>query len=210
METMMAGGTAVPMETLMAQFGDQVSGSVIYQDDFSDFNSGWPSDDFTEGSTGYYNGQYHIVVNETNYAVWAASSTGVYGDVIVEADGVKLGGPDENEFGLLCRFVDNGNFYAATIASDGYYFIWRRINNGDWEMVGMETGEFSEAIHTGTQSNRIRLECVGSSLTLYANGTLLRQVQDSSLTSGDVGLYAGTFEEAGTDVLFDNFVITQP
>lgn len=210
METMMAGGTAVPMETLMAQFGDQVSGSVIYQDDFSDFNSGWPSDDFTEGSTGYYNGQYHIVVNETNYAVWAASSTGVYGDVIVEADGVKLGGPDENEFGLLCRFVDNGNFYAATIASDGYYFIWRRINNGDWEMVGIETGEFSEAIHTGTQSNRIRLECIGSSLTLYANGTLLRQVQDSSLTSGDVGLYAGTFEEAGTDVLFDNFVITQP
>jgi hypothetical protein len=210
METMMAGGTVVPVETLMAQFGDQVSGSVIYQDDFSDFNSGWPSDDFTEGSTGYYNGQYHIVVNETNYAVWAASSTGVYGDVIVEADGVKLGGPDENEFGLLCRFVDNGNFYAATIASDGYYFIWRRINNGDWEMVGMETGEFSEAIHTGTQSNRIRLECIGSSLTLYANGTLLRQVQDSSLTSGDVGLYAGTFEEAGTDVLFDNFVITQP
>lgn len=209
-ETMMAGGTAVPVETLMAQFGDQASGSVIYQDDFSDFNSGWPSDDFTEGSTGYYNGQYHIVVNETNYAVWAASSTGVYGDVIVEADGVKLGGPDENEFGLLCRFVDNGNFYAATIASDGYYFIWRRINNGDWEMVGMETGEFSEAIHTGTQSNRIRLECIGSSLTLYANGTLLRQVQDSSLTSGDVGLYAGTFEEAGTDVLFDNFVITQP
>jgi hypothetical protein len=209
-QTMMAGGTAVPVETLMAQFGDQGSG-VVYQDDFSDFGSGWPVDtSSSSGSTTYYNGQYRITVNETDYAFWAYSGSGVYEDVIVEVDGVKLGGPDENEFGVLCRFVDNGNFYAATIASDGYYFIWRRINSGDWELVGMESGEFNEAIRTGAQNNRIRLECIGSTLSLYANGTLLRQVQDSSLVSGDVGLYAGTFDAPGTDVAFDNFVVTLP
>jgi hypothetical protein len=35
-------------------------------------------------------------------------------------------------------------------------------------------------------------------------------VPDTSFTSGDVGLIAGTYEEAGTDVLFDNFVVTKP
>lgn len=208
--TMMAGGTAMPLETLMAQFGGQASGAIIYQDDFSSTNSGWPIDTFAEGSTGYYNGQYRITVNETDYAIWASSGAGGFGDISVEADAVMVGGPEENEFGLLCRFVDNDNFYAATIASDGYYFIWRRLNGGDWELVGMDSGQTSTAIRVGTQVNRIRLDCVGSSLTLYANGTQLIQVQDSSLTTGDVGVYAGSFDVGGVDVVFDNFLIAQP
>lgn len=208
--TMMAGGTAFPLETLMAQFGSQASGAVIYQDDFSDVSTGWPVDTFAEGGTSYYDGQYRITVNEVDYAVWANSATGDYADISTEVDAVMLAGPQENEFGLLCRFVDNDNFYIATIASDGYYFIWRRLNGGDWELVGMESGEFSEAIRTGNQSNRIRLDCVGSSITLYANGVELIQVFDSSLPSGDVGLYAGSFEQGGVDVLFDNFVVIQP
>ncbi|MCW5873949.1 MAG: hypothetical protein KIS88_04820 [Anaerolineales bacterium] len=203
-------GTTIPLETLMAQFGEQASGAVVYTDDFSSSNSGWPIDSFPEGATSYYNGQYRITVNETNYAVWSSSGSGNYGAISVEADAVKLGGPDENEFGLLCRFVDNSNFYAATIASDGYYFIWRRLNGGDWELVGMDNGEFSAAIYTDTQSNRIRLDCVDSSITLYANGTQLIQVFDSSLTSGDVGLYAGSFDVGGVDVVFDNFLVSQP
>ncbi len=208
--TMMAGGTAMPLETLMAQFGEQASGAVIYQDDFSDSSTGWPIDTFAEGSTGYYNGQYRITVNETEYAIWSSSGAGGFGDISVEVDAVMIGGPEENEFGLLCRFVDNNNFYAATIASDGYYFIWRRLNGGDWELVGMESGQTSTAIYTGAQSNRIRLDCIGSSLTLYANGTQLIQVQDGSLTSGDVGVYAGSFDVGGVDVVFDNFLVLQP
>lgn len=208
--TMMAGGTAMPLETLMAQFGEQASGAAIYQDDFSNTNSGWPIDSFAEGSTGYDNGQYRITVLETDYAIWSSSGAGDFADISVEADAVMIGGPEENEFGLLCRFVDNENFYVATIASDGYYFIWRRLNGGDWELVGMESGQTSTAIYTGAQTNRIRLDCVGSSLTLYANGTQLIQVQDSSLTSGDVGVYAGSFDVGGVDVVFDNFLITQP
>ncbi|HRN51477.1 MAG TPA: hypothetical protein PLC52_03955 [Anaerolineales bacterium] len=208
--TMMAGGTAFPLETLMAQFGEQASGAVIYTDDFSDESTGWPIDFFTEGATSYDNGEYRITVNETNYAVWASSGSGNYSAISAEVDAVMIGGPQENEFGLLCRFVDNNNFYAATIASDGYYFIWRRINGGDWELVGMESGEFSEAIRTGSESNRIRLDCIDSAITLYANGMQLVQVFDSSLTSGDVGLYAGSFDVGGVDVVFDNFVVSQP
>lgn len=208
--TMMANGTTVPLETLMAQFGGQASGAVIYQDDFSNTNTGWPMDSFTEGSTGYYNGQYRITVTETDYAIWSVSGNGPFADIRVEADAVMLGGTEENEFGLICRFVDNGNFYAATIASDGYFFIWRRINFGDWELVGMEEGQVSPAIFTGTQSNRIRLDCIGSSIALYANGTLLLEVFDTSLASGDVGVYAGAFSVPNVDVVFDNFRVTQP
>jgi hypothetical protein len=34
--------------------------------------------------------------------------------------------------------------------------------------------------------------------------------QDSQLGSGDVGMIAGSFEQGGVDIAFDNFVVTKP
>jgi hypothetical protein len=47
-------------------------------------------------------------------------------------------------------------------------------------------------------------------LTLYANGTEILSVTDSTFDSGDVGLVAGTGDYIGTDILFDDFLVTQP
>jgi hypothetical protein len=35
-------------------------------------------------------------------------------------------------------------------------------------------------------------------------------VQDDTFASGDVGLLAGTYDEIGTDIHFDNFVVRAP
>jgi hypothetical protein len=35
-------------------------------------------------------------------------------------------------------------------------------------------------------------------------------VSDSDFASGDVGLLAGTYDEVGTDIHFDNFVVRKP
>jgi hypothetical protein len=47
-------------------------------------------------------------------------------------------------------------------------------------------------------------------LTFYVNGFQIAQTQDAALSSGDIGLIAGTFGEPGVDILFDNFVVLQP
>jgi len=39
---------------------------------------------------------------------------------------------------------------------------------------------------------------------------VLTSVADSTLSSGDVGLLASTYDEAGVDILFDNFTVTTP
>ncbi|NJN80226.1 MAG: hypothetical protein HC797_07025, partial [Anaerolineales bacterium] len=44
----------------------------------------------------------------------------------------------------------------------------------------------------------------------YVNGFQVAQAQDSTLTSGDVGILAGTFDTPGVDIVFDNFVVLQP
>ncbi|MEE8122137.1 MAG: hypothetical protein V3T55_11440 [Anaerolineales bacterium] len=60
----------------------------------------------------------------------------------------------------------------------------------------------------GNTSNHLGVECVGSGLSLYANGVKLAEVVDSDFASGDVGLIAGTYDIPGTEIHFDNFVVS--
>ncbi|NWF64846.1 MAG: hypothetical protein HXY38_11125, partial [Chloroflexi bacterium] len=62
----------------------------------------------------------------------------------------------------------------------------------------------------GVAINHLRADCAGNLLTFYINGFQVAQAQDATLTSGDVGVLAGTFESPGADILFDNFVALQP
>jgi hypothetical protein len=67
-----------------------------------------------------------------------------------------------------------------------------------------------DAILTGTQINRVRADCIGNLLILYVNGILVGSAVDADFTSGDVGILAGTFDQPGVDVYFDNFVVYKP
>jgi len=66
------------------------------------------------------------------------------------------------------------------------------------------------SINLGAASNHLRADCIGNTLTLYFNGTQAASATDNSFSGGDVGLVARIFEVAGTDVMFDNFVVYKP
>jgi hypothetical protein len=188
--------------------GDTSDPSVLFQDDFSDTGSGWDRTTTENGVTDYLDGGYHIAVTPEYYSLWANPGRD-FTDVSVEVVGHKIGGVDDNEYGVICRYVDTGNFYAASISSDGFYGIIRLVD-GNFEYVGMDSMQTSDAINQGSDSNHIRFDCVGSTLTLYVNSTQVATATDSTHTSGDVGLYAGTFGTANIDIMFDVFVVHQP
>jgi len=183
------------------------SSNVLFEDDFSKTSSGWDQVTNDSGTTDYKDGTYQILVNQTQYDLWANPGKS-FTDVSAEIDAVMVGGPVDNDFGIICRYTDVNNYYFGIISSDGYYAIGYVLDGK--QSIFAEQLEFSDAIKQNTESNRIRFDCVGSTLTLYANGTQLTQATDSTLTSGDVGLMAGTFDTAGTNVSFDNFVVKKP
>jgi hypothetical protein len=74
----------------------------------------------------------------------------------------------------------------------------------------MDGMKLSSVIHTGTARNHVRGDCIGNTLTLYVNGVKLAEVQDSSLGIGDVGILAGSFDQPGVDILFNNFIVKKP
>ena len=58
--------------------------------------------------------------------------------------------------------------------------------------------------------NHLRADCVGNKLRFYVNFTEIASVQDDDLSSGDIGVLAGSFSQPGVDVSFDHFVAIQP
>jgi hypothetical protein len=183
------------------------SGSVLYQDDFSSAASGWNRVQNDGGIMDYDGSGYRILVTAAEANVWSTQHRD-FRDVRVEVDAGKLGGPDANRIGLICR-ADGESHYFFIVGSDGYYGLGI-FTAGQAALLGQASMEPSEAIHIGTAVNHLRLDCSGSTLTGYVNGVQVAQVQDQTLTHGEVGILAGTFDEAGADIVFDNFVVLQP
>jgi hypothetical protein len=181
---------------------------VLFQDEFSNPSSGWDQVDDGEAFTDYANDAYRIIVNVENTDVWANPGLN-FTDTVIEVEATKLGGPDDNDFGLICRYQSPSNFYFFLISSDGFYSIGK-WSGGEQISISSESMEYSEAINQGSASNTIRADCVGSRLTLWVNDQLLVEATDTDFTTGDVGLIAGTFAIPGTDIQFDNFVVREP
>ncbi len=181
---------------------------ILFQDDFSDPSSGWDQVEVPEGITDYENGYYRMLVNTEETDIWANPGL-FFTDVVIEVDAEKVGGPDDNDFGIICRYQDIDNFYFFIISSDGYYGVGKVIN-GEQELIGTDQMYPDDAIKQGNTTNQIKADCIGSHLVLHANGTQLADVQDTAFSSGDVGLIAGTFAQPGTDIHFDNFVVKKP
>jgi hypothetical protein len=200
----------VSLSCAFLTFGEAVTdpGDVLFQDDFSDPSSGWDRYNEENGITDYVDGAYRIFVNGAKTDIWANPGLS-FTDVRVEVDARKTAGPDDNDFGLICRSQDVDQFYFFIISSDGYYAIGK-VDGEAQQLLGMEAMQPSEVIKQGNETNRIRADCTGSTLALYVNNEKLGEAQDSSYPSGDVGLIAGSFDTPGTDVLFDNFSVLKP
>lgn len=186
------------------------SGSLLFQDDFSDPGSGWFTDRFDSGSLAEYTGgSYRLYIAEPDMLLIGQANQRLPANVVIAVDATKAGGPDDNDFGVICRMQDLYNFYSFEISSDGYASISifadgePRFLTGGWLRV--------DAINQGEASNHIQVDCIGPDLRLFANGNLVAQVSDSTFSGGgDVGLVAGTFSVSGTDIRFDNFIVTRP
>jgi hypothetical protein len=183
--------------------------NVLFQDDFSKTNSGWPSRDGSD-HMGYKDGAYQIYLDSSMTDLVANPGQSFPADVIIETDVTNAGSTDNNDFGVVCRLQDLNNFYFFEAASDGYAVIGMFKDN-EMKYLSADSMAAVDGINAGSTLNHLRAECVGSSLKLYVNGKLVAETTDTTFTSGgDAGLIAGSFDVGGVDLRFDNFVVTKP
>ena len=194
----------------LSQFGQDSTpaGARLYQDDFTDSQSGWGVLTSDAGVAGYSKAAYHIYIKSPNINLWAHPDV-EFGAARIEVDVVTTGGPSENRMGLICRMKDAANFYYFVISDDGYYGIGK-VKNGQWSLLETKEMRPSAAILKGRQTNRLRADCVDGLFAFYVNNHLVGTAADNDFPTGNVGILAGSFDSPGVDVYFDNFVVYKP
>lgn len=106
-----------------------------------------------------------------------------------------------DRYGVLVRASSSKQAYLYGFSCDGNYSL--RYWNGE-KFYLLEIWTPSDYINTGPdQTNRLGLWIEGSKLTLYANGELLTNLEDDSLSEGAIGLFIGAVKTEGFTVLFD-------
>jgi hypothetical protein len=185
------------------------SGGILYMDDFSSPASGWPS--WTDQNGSFINYQasgLHILVNQPQTDLLARPGQ-KFANARIEVDVVKIGGPDNNHFGILCRFQDLKNYYAFLVTSDGYNGIVK-VKDGSFAMLTGATLEYNQAIRQGENQNHLRADCIDRSLSLWVNNHKTLEASDPDFSAGGIGLMGGSYATAGVDVVFDNFFVFRP
>jgi hypothetical protein len=184
------------------------SGTILFQDDFSRRDGGWPSRIDPTGISDYLGEAYRIQATEPNAERLAVPGLNLE-DASVEVQAARIGGPADNRFGLVCRYQDGGTYYAFLVSSDGYYAIYKNLA-GEVTLLDMPGMLPDERLQGAQGDLLLRITCRGEELALWVNGELIAERQDSAIRRGDVGLLAGTFDEPGTDILFDFFTVSVP
>ncbi|GAB4498674.1 MAG: hypothetical protein OHK0052_12390 [Anaerolineales bacterium] len=196
---------AQPANVPPADIPSPTSGTTLFSDAFTPGQSDWSTTTNENGGRTYKDGQYQIEVLRDNYYLWSSYDFGYDGDMIVEVAARVAKSTGESDYGILCRYQDKDNFYAFEISEDGYYTIWEAVAGEyytllDWTYSGMDFGDWT----------KITASCVGNQLILAVNGTPVAQVTDDSHTYGNIGLIAGTWDEPGLVVAFDNLIVYEP
>ncbi len=194
--------------------GCSADGVYLTDPFLDDQDCGWYQyeDDALTGSARVLDGTLQVTSREPGQFWWSNPSLDPIDDVTVSAVARKTNGPDDNAFGLICRYQDPNNFYLFVISSDGYYAIGKVESgiNSITYLSGEGEYQFTETIQQGVEENTIRATCEGDQLTLTVNGILLDSVEDNSFATGDVGVGLTAFEPGTATVEFDDIRVTVP
>jgi hypothetical protein len=175
-------------------------GAKLYSETFADSSTGWDEWESAKSRGGYDNGAYFIEVLAADQVSWGNGYQD-FDDFVMEVDTEKVGGPDDNGFGVVLRYVDSDNFYIFAVSSDGQYTFGYYLDN-TWTQVIPWTP--SDAINQGDSTNKLSVACKGNHFILSVNGTIVEDLTDDTFSAGDIGLMAVATSEAGVMITFDN------
>ncbi len=184
---------------------------VLWQDDFSDVNSGWERYHEFDGVLDYVEpqGVYQMQVEAENNLWWVYKDEALP-DVVVSVDAWQVGGPEGSLFGLMCRYDRETNQgFVFLISTEGQAGVGLS-DQGFKPLRGGELTHF-DVIETGLDAvNTIEAGCVGDTLTMRVNGETLFNLPAGGPRGEDIGLAVATVMGPGTNVFFDNLTIYQP
>lgn len=185
---------------------------ILFFDDFNgEQDCGWATYNRGGGIAAIENASMQLTVSQPGQ-IWWTNPSRDFDDIVIRAEARQVSGPNDNAYGLICRYQNEQNFYVFLISGDGYYAIGKYQSGSENVVYLTENGQFqpSDAINTGVASNELQVSCIGNELSLQVNGSPLITVTDPTFVTGDIGLAASTLQAETGVIEFDNVQVTVP
>lgn len=183
-------------------------GEVLFQDDFTLTSSGWDRYRDETYEADYVDGAYRIRVFTPQTMVWSLPDVDLQ-DVRIVVEARSVAGSSDNMFGTICRYENADNFIFFIVSSDGFAGIGRYLD-GQRRLLTDESLLPTDAIPDDESQLTLTSVCSGRSLRLEINSQPVAEVEIPQVTSGDVGLLAGTYDLPDVTIEFDNLSVTHP
>lgn len=184
------------------------AGTPLFVDDFSKTPNGWGVNASQAAAVSYEQGGLRILVNEAHTDGWSVAGKKIK-DVAITVTATRLAGPANNLIGVICRYQNRQNFYMLFVTSDGYYGIGQYQDNA-YRLLGAEQLQYTSVIQPEQAQYQLKAICREDELALYLDDWKLMKVEDADYSEGDVGVIAGAYQTPGVDILFDDFIVSQP
>jgi hypothetical protein len=177
-------------------------GDLLYSDNFTARKeSGWPIYSDSNYTKYYKDGKYHVGVFKSDWSAWEFPKGKEFRDFVVEVEAAQEGGPDDNDYGIVARYANKGNYSLFLISGDGFYSYFKKENNA---IVVPAKWTRSNAIKTGNATNILKVAALGDKYTFYINGIEVGSFADSKPVSGNIGFYVEALVDGGAFASFDN------
>jgi len=187
------------------------SGALL-EDDFSKNDSGWGTGTDADSSVEYTNGGLQMQVFTKNYFIWSTPNTEDYDSVHMEVTVNNNDTDSTTAFGFMCyqQVVDSSFYYFAITPAGEYAIAKASLAASDVFLTNNDEWGSSDLIAVNAPSYRVGADCGNGTLTLYVDGKQIDSVTDSTYTTGGVGLFTWSGEDAASaDLTFDDFVMTK-
>jgi hypothetical protein len=143
------------------------------------------------------------------YAIYGPQD---YDDIRIDAQFENQAG-SPSSIGLICRYTESDGWLEYNISTDGTY----NVLYGQWLSTGIADylpilSESSSEIQPSGASQEIGLVCSDTTVSLFVNQTLIRNVDVSryELTEGKVGITISSFENTPVIAAFDWVKVSEP
>lgn len=185
---------------------------ALFEDEFDgERDCGWATYNRGGATVEITDGALQISTSQPGQLWWSNPGKS-FDDQVITAEARQVEGPDDNAYGLICRYQNEENFYLFLISGDGYYAIGKYQSGSDEVEYLTADQQFqpSDAINQGNATNRIEASCIGNELSLAVNGLALVTVTDPTFVTGDIGVAASTLQPGTSLIEFDNIRVRLP
>src|SRR5574340_671248 len=124
--------SAITLLVVLSACAGPAGTGPLFQDGFDDARNGWTLTSNTQAQVKISGGQLIITVNRLDALAWTIAAGKSFGDFTLSVDATPLARPDDSDYGVIVRHVDDNNFYRFEISGDGYFNIQKRIK-GKWD-----------------------------------------------------------------------------